>query len=243
MLQLTPNIYIYLIILIDKPLGLTSFYVVNKIRWKIKHFFQIEKVKVGHTGTLDPLATGILIICIGLATQKINFFLEKEKIYTGMIKLGATTPSLDSETSEDEILDTSEILKHITSENIKKNQKKFIGDIYQIPPIFSALKKNGEKLYNIARKGKFVKILHRKVKIHNFEITDINLPFLKFRICCGKGVYIRKLAKDFGRSLNNKGYLCSLRRKRIGELSVYDAYILEEFYQYKNLPFLFNPYF
>lgn len=232
MLQLTPNIYMYFII--DKPLGWTSFYVVNKIRWKIKHFFKIEKVKVGHTGTLDPQATGILIICIGIATKKINIYQKIEKIYTGMIKLGATTPSLDTETSE-----TSEILKHITSENIQKNQNKFIGDIYQIPPIFSALKKNGEKLYNIARKVKFVKILHRKVKINNFEITDVNLPFLKFRICCVKGVYIRKLAKDFGRSLNSKGYLCSLRRKRIGELSVYDAYILEEFYQYKNLPFLY----
>lgn len=149
-----------------------------------------------------------------------------------MMKLGATTPSLDTETSEIFRMTT----KYITSENIQKNQKKFIGDIYQIPPIFSALKKNGEKLYNIARKVKFVKILTREVKIHNFEITDVNLPFLKFRICCGKGVYIRKLAKDFGRSLNSKGYLCSLRRERIGEL--YDASKLEEFYQYKNLPFL-----
>lgn len=218
------------IILIDKPLGWTSFYVVNKIRWKIKHFFK----KVGHTGTLDPQATGILIICIGIATKKINLFQEKEKIYTGMMKLGATTPSLDTETSEIFSITT----KHITSENIKKNQKKFIGDIYQIPPIFSALKKNGEKLYNIARKVKFVKLLPREVKIHNFEITDVNLPFLKLRICCVKGVYIRKLAKDFGRSLNSEGYLCSLRRERIGELSVYDAYKLEEFYQDKNLPFL-----
>jgi tRNA pseudouridine55 synthase len=224
---MTPKIKI---ILIDKPLGWTSFYVVNKIRWKIKHFF--KKVKIGHTGTLDPQATGILIICIGIATKKINLFQDKEKIYTGMMKLGATTPSLDTETSE--MMTT----KHITSEKIQKNQKKFIGDIYQIPPIFSALKKNGEKLYNIARKGKFVKILPRKVKIHNFEITDVNLPFLKFRICCGKGVYIRKLAKDFGRSLNSEGYLCSLRRERIGEFSVYDAYKLEEFYQDKNLPFL-----
>src|SRR6266576_3516041 len=188
-----------LIFLIDKPLGWTSFYVVNIIRWKIKHFFKIEKVKVGHAGTLDPQAVGILIICIGVATKKINLYQKKEK--------------------------------------------KFIGDIYQIPPIFSALKKNGEKLYKLARKVKFVKIHNRKVKIHNFEITDINLPFLNFRISCGKGVYIRKLAKDFGSLLKSKSYLCSLRRKRIGELSVYDAYILEEYYQNKNLPFLFNPYF
>jgi len=232
-----------LIFLIDKPLGWTSFYVVNIIRWKIKHFFKIEKVKVGHAGTLDPQAVGILIICIGVATKKINLYQEKEKIYTGMMKLGVTTPSLDTETSEDEILETNEILKHVTSKNIKKKQKKFIGDIYQIPPIFSALKKNGEKLYKLARKVKFVKIHNRKVKIHNFEITDINLPFLNFRISCGKGVYIRKLAKDFGSLLKSKSYLCSLRRKRIGELSVYDAYILEEYYQNKNLPFLFNPYF
>src|SRR6266576_2932909 len=212
-----------LIFLIDKPLGWTSFYVVNIIRWKIKHFFKIEKVKVGHAGTLDPQAVGILIICIGVATKKINLYQEKEKIYTGMMKLGVTTPSLDTETSEDEILETNEILKHVTSENIKK--------------------KNGEKLYKLARKVKFVKIHNRKVKIHNFEITDINLPFLNFRISCGKGVYIRKLAKDFGSLLKSKSYLCSLRRKRIGELSVYDAYILEEYYQNKNLPFLFNPYF
>ncbi|MAP80209.1 MAG: tRNA pseudouridine(55) synthase TruB [Aequorivita sp.] len=213
------------VILIDKPLEWTSFQVVNKVRWLIKKTFGIKKIKVGHAGTLDPLATGLLIICTGKFTKKINTFQAQEKEYTGVITLGATTPSYDLETEIDQSFDIS----NITSEAIHNATKQFIGEIQQQPPVFSALKKDGKRLYEFARSGEKVDIPTRMVTISEFEITKINLPHVHFRVACSKGTYIRTLANDFGKALNNGGHLSALRRTKIGAFSVEDAVDIETF--------------
>jgi tRNA pseudouridine55 synthase len=207
------------VLLIDKPLNWTSFQVVNKVRWLIKQQFSIKKIKVGHAGTLDPLATGLLILCTGKFTKKIETYQAQVKEYTGTITLGATTPSYDLESEIDQKFDISEI----SEEDILKNTQQFLGEIQQQPPIFSALKKNGKRLYEYAREGSKIEIPSRAVTIKEFEITKIELPCIEFRIVCGKGTYIRSLAHDFGRSLNNGAYLSSLRRTKIGEFRVEDA--------------------
>jgi len=207
------------VLLIDKPLNWTSFQVVNKIRWIIKQQFSIKKIKVGHAGTLDPLATGLLILCTGKFTKKIETYQAQVKEYTGTFTLGATTPSYDLESEIDQKFDISEISKA----DILKNTQQFHGKIQQQPPIFSALKKNGKRLYEYAREGSKIKIPSRSVTIKEFQITKIELPYIEFRIVCGKGTYIRSLADDFGRSLNNGAYLSSLRRTKIGEFRVEDA--------------------
>lgn len=208
-----------LVLLIDKPLNWTSFQVVNKLRWHIRQKFDIKKIKVGHAGTLDPLATGLLIICTGSFTKKIDEYQGQIKEYTGEITLGATTPSYDMETEVNETFSTS----HITKELIENTLLQFIGDIEQKPPIFSALKKDGVRLYDMAREGKSVEIASRKIHISAFEITDITLPKLKFRVVCSKGTYIRSLAYDFGKALNSGAYLSELRRTKIGDFSVENA--------------------
>lgn len=213
------------VILMDKPLEWTSFQVVNKMRWLIKKQFGIKKIKVGHAGTLDPLATGLLIICTGKFTKKIDTYQAQEKEYTGTITLGATTPSYDLETEFDQTFDISEI----TSEKINKATLQFIGEIQQQPPIFSALKKEGKKLYEFARKGEEVDIPFRTVSILKFEITKIDLPNVEFRVVCSKGTYIRSLAHDFGKALGNGAHLSALRRTRIGDFSVENAIGIEEF--------------
>jgi tRNA pseudouridine55 synthase len=213
------------LILIDKPLEWTSFQVVNKVRWLIKQQFKIKKIKVGHAGTLDPLATGLLILCVGKFTKKIDTYQAQEKEYTGTITLGATTPSYDLETEIDARFDYSSI----TSENIQEATLQFIGDIQQQPPIFSALKKEGKRLYEYARAGEVVEIPTRTVHISAFEITDIKLPNINFRIVCSKGTYIRSMAHDFGKSLNNGGHLSALRRTKIGDYSVKNAVSIEAF--------------
>ncbi|HLV93423.1 MAG TPA: tRNA pseudouridine(55) synthase TruB [Aequorivita sp.] len=213
------------VILMDKPLEWTSFQVVNKMRWLIKKQFGIKKIKVGHAGTLDPLATGLLIICTGKFTKKIDTYQAQEKEYTGTITLGATTPSYDLETEIDQTFDISEI----TSEKINKATLQFIGEIQQQPPIFSALKKEGKKLYEFARKGEVVDIPFRTVSISKFEITKIDLPNVEFRVVCSKGTYIRSLAHDFGKALGNGAHLSALRRTRIGDFSVENAIGIEEF--------------
>jgi tRNA pseudouridine55 synthase len=213
------------LILIDKPLEWTSFQVVNKVRWLIKQQFKIKKIKVGHAGTLDPLATGLLILCVGKFTKKIDTYQAQEKEYTGTITLGATTPSYDLETEIDARFDYSSI----TSENIQEATLQFIGDIQQQPPIFSALKKEGKRLYEYARAGEVVEIPTRTVHISAFEITDIKLPNINFRIVCSKGTYIRSMAHDFGKSLNNGGHLSALRRTEIGDYSVKNAVSIEAF--------------
>ena len=207
------------VLLVDKPLNWTSFQVVNKIRWLIKQQFNIKKIKVGHAGTLDPLATGLLILCTGKYTKKIETYQAQVKEYTGTFTLGATTPSYDLESEIDHKFDISEI----SQEDILKNIQQFLGEIHQQPPIFSALKKNGKRLYEYAREGSKIDIPSRPVTIKEFQITKIELPCVEFRIVCGKGTYIRSLAHDFGRSLNNGAYLSSLRRTKIGEFRVEDA--------------------
>ncbi len=213
------------VLLLDKPLEWTSFQVVNKVRWLIKKEFGLKKIKVGHAGTLDPLATGLLILCTGSFTKKIDTYQAQHKEYTGTITLGATTPSYDLETEIDRRYDISEI----TSEKIKQTTLQFLGEIEQQPPVFSALKKDGKRLYEFARAGEEVSVPTRKVHISEFEITKIELPQVEFRVACSKGTYIRSLAHDFGKALENGAYLSALRRTKIGDFSVEDALSLTAF--------------
>ncbi len=213
------------VLLIDKPLGWTSFQVVNKVRWLIRKKFDLKKIKVGHAGTLDPLASGLLIICTGKFTKKIDTYQAQEKEYTGTITLGATTPSYDLETDFDRTFDLSGII----SEKIKEATSEFLGEIQQQPPVFSALKKDGKRLYEFARAGEDVVIPKRIVNISAFEILNIELPHIDFRVVCSKGTYIRSLAHDFGKALNNGGYLSALRRTKIGEFNVDNSISILEF--------------
>lgn len=213
------------VLLIDKPLHWTSFQVVNKLRWAIKKQFNLKKIKVGHAGTLDPLATGLLIICTGKYTKKIESFQNQEKEYTGTFTIGATTPSYDLETEIDNYFST----EHINEQLIKKTTRKFIGNIEQKPPIFSAIKKNGKRLYELARAGETTNIKSRKITVNTFEIINVNLPEIEFRIACSKGTYIRSIANDFGKALNSGAYLSSLRRTKIGDFSVNNAYTIKDF--------------
>jgi len=207
------------VLLIDKPLHWTSFDIVNKLRYAILKKHNLRKFKVGHAGTLDPLATGLLIICVGKATKTIHTFQNQDKEYTGSFYIGATTPSYDLESEVDKTFPTD----HITPELIHQTAKKFIGKQKQIPPIFSAIKKNGRKLYEHARKGETVEIKARDVEIKEFEILSVNLPEIKFRVKVSKGTYIRSLAYDFGKALGSGAYLSSLRRTKIGDFDVINA--------------------
>lgn len=204
------------VILIDKPLEWTSFQVVNKLRGHIRKKFNIKKIKVGHAGTLDPLATGLLIICTGKFTKKIEEYQGQIKEYTGEITLGATTPSYDLETEVNAVFP----LDHITDELIHATTQQFIGEIAQKPPIFSAIKKEGKRLYELARKGKITDIKSKKITILTFEITKIDLPKVNFKVICSKGTYIRSLAYDFGLALNSGAHLSELRRTKIGDFNV-----------------------
>ena len=215
------------VLLIDKPLEWTSFQAVNKIRWHIKKKFGLKKIKVGHAGTLDPLATGLLILCVGKETKNIATYQGQIKEYTGTFVLGATTPSYDLETEINQTFPTD----HITSELIKTTTQQFIGEIDQKPPIFSAIKKDGKRLYELARKGQTTEIQARKVTISEFEITKINLPNVEFRVVCSKGTYIRSLANDFGEALNSGAHLSVLRRTKIGDFDVSEAKSIEKFVQ------------
>ncbi len=213
------------VLLIDKPLTWTSFQVVNKLRWHIKQRFAIKKIKVGHAGTLDPLATGLLIICTGKQTKEIHTYQGQPKEYTGTITLGATTPSYDLETEVDEVFP----IDHITEETLQTKSKQFIGDLEQKPPIFSAIKKDGKRLYDLARRGETTEIKSRTITISEFEITKVNLPNVEFRVVCSKGTYIRSLAYDFGKALNSGAHLSTLRRTKIGDFSVQNAKSIEGF--------------
>ncbi len=207
------------IVLIDKPLGWSSFQAVNKLKWVLKKRFSLKKIKIGHAGTLDPLATGLLIICVGKFTKRIHEFQGQEKEYTGTITLGTTTPSYDLETAVDQTFETD----HITEALVQRTTTRFIGEIDQAPPIFSALKKDGKRLYEYAREGKEVAIPTRKVTVTQFEITGIAFPQITFRIVCSKGTYIRSIAHDFGKALGAGGHLSSLRRTKIGIYNVDNA--------------------
>ena len=213
------------IILIDKPLDWTSFQVVNKIRWIIKSTYGIKKIKVGHAGTLDPLATGLLIICTGKMTKSIEQFMGQEKEYTGTFTLGATTPSYDLETP----INMEFPIDHIDEEMLQATLSKFIGTIDQQPPVFSALKKDGKRLYEYAREGTQVEVPHRKVNVHDFNLTQIDLPNVDFRVSSSKGTYIRSLANDFGKALNSGAYVTGLRRTRIGDFNIEKALSIEGF--------------
>jgi tRNA pseudouridine55 synthase len=214
------------VLLVDKPLTWSSFQAVNKIKYALKRKYNLPKsFKIGHAGTLDPLATGLLIICTGKFTKRIPELQGMVKEYTGTFHIGATTPSYDLETEIDQTFPT----EHITEELIKETTQQFIGEIDQKPPVFSAIKKDGKRLYEHARKGEEVEIATRKVTIHEFEITRIALPEVDFRVVCSKGTYIRSLAYDFGLALESGAHLSALRRTKIGEFSVENAEKVEEF--------------
>lgn len=212
------------VLLIDKPIGWTSFDVVNKIRGKIRHTLGVKKIKVGHAGTLDPLATGLLIVCTGKLTKDIDSLQAQDKIYSGHIKLGATTATYDCEYPPEAIFPTD----HISDELLHSTTKLFLGHIEQVPPIFSAIKIGGQAAYSLARRGKDVEMKSRNVTIHQFDLTEINMPEVAFWVKCSKGTYIRSLAHDFGKAVHSGGYLSSLRREAIGEYSVVDAFNIEE---------------
>jgi tRNA pseudouridine55 synthase len=213
------------VLLINKPLNWTSFQVVNKIRWLIKNKFGIKKIKVGHAGTLDPLATGLLIICTGKMTKKISSFQNQTKKYTGTFLIGSTTPSFDLETKPDK----SFPVDHINKDLIINATKSFIGKIKQKPPIYSAIKKDGKRLYESARIGENIEINDRDIEILNFNISRINMPHIDFEVECSKGTYIRALANDFGKKLNSGATLYKLNRTKIGEYSVNKSISIEEF--------------
>ena len=213
------------LLLIDKPIGWSSFQVVNKIRWHIKKNFNLKKIKVGHTGTLDPLATGLLLICTGKMTKEIESFQAQEKVYTGTLKLGSTTPSFDLETE----INQQFPIDHINENILHTTSKKFLGEIEQYPPIYSAIKKDGKRLYEYARKGEKVEIKARKVYIQSFNVTSFKNQDVDFEIHCSKGTYIRSLVNDFGKTLNSGAHLLSLRRTKIGNFSVDNALKIEEF--------------
>lgn len=204
------------LLLVNKPYKWTSFDVVGKIR----NAFKPLKLKVGHAGTLDPLATGLLIICTGKMTKQIDTFQAEEKEYTGTMVLGAVTPTYDLESEPEQQFATG----HITTEQIHEACKQFTGDIQQYPPAHSAIKIDGERLYEKARRGEEVELRLRNVTISEFEITRIELPELDFRVICSKGTYIRSLVNDFGKALNNGAYLSRLRRTRSGSFIVGDAW-------------------
>jgi tRNA pseudouridine55 synthase len=207
------------VLLINKPLYWTSFDAVRKIRSLIR------VKKVGHAGTLDPLATGLLIICTGKFTKKINEFMAQEKEYTGTFTLGATTPTYDLESKPENLTP----IEKISEESIKKTANRFLGEIMQVPPAHSAIKLEGKRVYELARKGKQVKLEARKVFIKKFEIPEIHLPVVHFSIVCSTGTYIRSLANDFGTALGCGAYLSSLCRTRIGEFKLSNALTVEEF--------------
>lgn len=214
------------ILLIDKPLKWSSFQAVNKLKYILKRQYDLpKKFKIGHAGTLDPLATGLLIVCTGKFTKKITQIQAQAKEYTGTITVGATTPSYDLETEVDATFPT----EHITPEFIHETTKKFLGEIDQKPPVFSAIKKDGKRLYEHARAGEEVEIASRKTTICEFEITRIELPEIDFRVVCSKGTYIRSLAFDFGNALNSGAHLSVLRRTKIGDYSVENGITPEDF--------------
>ena len=212
-------------ILIDKELNWTSFDVVSKLRNFIKKKLNIKKIKVGHAGTLDPLATGLLIICTGKMTKRIDEFLGLNKTYTGKITIGSTTPSYDLETKPNVFYPTD----HIDENLIIETAKKFVGKINQKPPVFSAVKKDGVRLYKLARKGLKVEVEKREIIIHDFLIKSVNFPEIEFSLTCSKGTYIRSLAHDFGKELGSGAHLSELRRTFIGDYSVDNSLKLMEF--------------
>lgn len=219
------------VLLFDKDLDWTSFDLVQRVRNTLCKKMGIKKMKVGHAGTLDPLATGLMILCTGKFTKKIESFQAQEKEYTATLKLGATTPSFDLETEEDSSTDIS----FITLQAVENTIKKFQGEIEQVPPIFSAVKVNGKRAFNYARNGEEVKLQPKKIVIKKIEVESFDLPYLKIRVECSKGTYIRSLARDIGESLKCGAYLTNLRRTRIGDFRVENAISVDFFLNNLNL--------
>ncbi len=212
------------ILYFDKPLGWTSFDLVNKIRVKISRYLQVKKIKVGHAGTLDPLATGVMIICTGKATKRIEEFQYQTKEYIATLKLGATTPSFDLETAVDAVYET----QHITEELIREKLKSFVGSIEQIPPAYSACKINGERAYELAREGIEVQLKPKTLVIDEIELLTCNMPEISIRVVCSKGTYIRALARDIGLALKSGAHLTKLVRTRIGDITLDQCKTLDE---------------
>ncbi|MBL7897120.1 MAG: tRNA pseudouridine(55) synthase TruB [Crocinitomicaceae bacterium] len=212
------------VMLVHKPLTWTSFQVVNKLRHHLKRKTGLKNIKVGHAGTLDPLADGLLIICTGKKTKEIESFMGLEKTYSGIITLGATTPSYDLETEIDQRFDLSKI----SEDEIKKVAASMTGEVDQMPPIFSAKRVDGNRAYDLARAGKEVELKPKRVIISKFEILQISLPEVHFRISCSKGTYIRSIAFDLGKNLSNGGHLTALRRELIGDFDLKNAHTIEE---------------
>ncbi len=213
------------ILLFDKPYGWTSFDLVKKVRNSLYRRLKIKKLKVGHAGTLDPLATGLMILCTGKATKQIDKLQAEEKEYQVAIKLGATTPSFDLETNED----LSFPIDHITENLIKETFKQFTGNILQVPPVFSAVKIDGKRAYEYARKGHDPELKPKKIVIKSIELISIQLPTIIVRMTCSKGTYVRAFARDLGNALNSGAYLTALRRTRIGNYSVDEAKSVDAF--------------
>ena len=201
---------------INKPLNWTSFNVVNKIRWKLQKTMKIKKIKVGHAGTLDPLATGVMILCTGKATKRIEEFQYQTKEYIATLKLGETTPSFDLELP----VDNTYPVEHITRETVEEIIPQFKGEIWQVPPVYSAVKIDGKRAYDYARNGEEVEIQPKLLAIDEIEILNCDLPYLTLRIVCSKGTYIRALARDIGQALGSGAHLTALCRTRIGEVTL-----------------------
>lgn len=211
-------------ILVDKPYGWTSFDVVNKIRWNLKQRLGVKKIKVGHAGTLDPLATGLLIVCIGKDTKKIDLLMPGIKIYSGTILLGKTTPSYDLETD----FNAEFPIEHINKDSLYEATKKLTGEINQTPPVFSAKQVDGKRAYDYARTGKELEMKPVSVEIQSFKIDVSRFPEIDFEISCSKGTYIRSIANDFGKLVGSGGTLIALRRTQSGDFSINDALSPEE---------------
>lgn len=213
------------ILFIDKPYRFTSFDVVNKVRWQLCRALGVKKLKVGHAGTLDPLATGVMIVCTGRATKRIEEFQATTKEYVATLRLGATTPSFDLEKPIDAYYPT----EHITRPMVEDVLKRFVGTIEQIPPSFSACKVGGVRAYDMARKGKEVELKPKTLVIDEIELLDCTLPDITIRVVCSKGTYIRALARDIGEALGSGAHLTALCRTRVGDIKVDDCIVLDDF--------------
>lgn len=213
------------ILYFDKPLEWTSFDLVNKVRYMIKRRLGVKKFKIGHAGTLDPLATGVLVVCTGKATKRIEELQYQTKEYVATLRLGATTPSFDLEQE----IDAEYPTEHITREMVEDTLKTFLGEIQQIPPVYSAVKVNGKRAYDYARKGNEVELKPKLLVIDEIELLDCQLPYITIRVVCSKGTYIRALARDIGIALKSGAHLTSLRRTRVGDITVENCISLEEF--------------
>ncbi len=211
------------ILYVNKPLNWTSFNLVNKLRWKLQKTLKIKKLKVGHAGTLDPLATGVMIICTGKKTKLIESFQYQTKEYIATLELGATTPSFDKELPVDATYPT----EHITSELVNAVIPTFTGEIWQVPPVYSAVKVDGKRAYDYAREGQEVELKPKLLVIDEIEVLDFSLPLLKIRVVCSKGTYIRALARDIGQALNSGAHLAALERTRIGDVTLTDCWEIE----------------